>query len=224
VAKYSPENAPKRFASKQDELAYWIYSYNALVIHTILRHWPIKSVTDLRAPLEIIKGLGFFYKQSFIVGKKSYNLYQLEHQKMIRADADPRLHFVLNCASASCPPMRPQLPVGIAFESFLQSAAKDFINDAKNVRFNHRLRRIELSMIFKWYRGDFENYAIEHFTNTTFLAQGRSKSDEALLAYLEHFADTSLQNELRAARQYVIDTIPYDWQLNKSSLDAPQQQ
>jgi hypothetical protein len=112
VAQYSPDNAPQRFDTTQDVLAYWIYSYNALVIHSILVNWPIESVTNIQAPVEVIKGLGFFYNQKFVLGGEQLNLYQLEQQKMVHTKADPRLHFVLNCASGSCPPMRPQLPVG----------------------------------------------------------------------------------------------------------------
>lgn len=217
VAKFSPENAIKRFASKQDELAYWIYSYNALVIHTILMHWPLDSVTDLQAPLEVIKGLGFFYKQSFIVGEKSYNLYQLEHEKMIRANSDPRLHFLLNCGSASCPPMRPELPIGVAFEPFLQEATVNFINDENNVYINKDKKKIELSAIFKWYRDDFERYATENLTANRFLKQKNKISNAALLAFLDHFAKHSLQKKLQSAQLYSIKTKRYDWQLNKSA-------
>ena len=60
VSRFSPDNAPHRFRGRNDELAYWIYAYNAYVIRSVLDHWPLDSVTDVKAPLEAIKGLGFF--------------------------------------------------------------------------------------------------------------------------------------------------------------------
>ncbi len=39
VSLYSPESSPHRFDSKQGELAYWLYAYNAYVIRNILGHW-----------------------------------------------------------------------------------------------------------------------------------------------------------------------------------------
>ena len=58
VSRYSPDNAPDRFQSRNDTLAYWMYGYNAYVIKSVLNHWPIKSVTDVKAPIEAVKGLG----------------------------------------------------------------------------------------------------------------------------------------------------------------------
>jgi hypothetical protein len=71
-------------------------------------------------------------------------------------------------------------------------------------------------MIFKWYRNDFKLYAKEHFANATFFIQWGRRAVGALLADLDHFANDSLQKDLRAARQYAIETTPYDWQLNNS--------
>ena len=60
VARFSPEETPARFATRADRLAYWLYAYNAYVIRSVLDHWPIDSVTDVKAPLEAVTGLGFF--------------------------------------------------------------------------------------------------------------------------------------------------------------------
>lgn len=209
VAKYSPDNAPERFSSEQDKLAYWIYSYNAEVIHLILSHWPIRSVTDLKAPIEVIKGLGFFYNQRFIIGGETLNLYQLEHKKMLDANADARLHFVLNCGSASCPAMRPQLPVGINLTPFLEQASVAFINDSNNVRFNKKNHQLELSSIFKWYQNDFSRYALEHLYHG---AKPLNK-DQALLVFIDHFYHGDL---IKKHSNAVITFIPYNWSLNNA--------
>ena len=60
VSRYSPDSVPNRFATRSDELIYWIHGYNAYVIRSVLAHWPIDSVTDIKAPIEAITGLGFF--------------------------------------------------------------------------------------------------------------------------------------------------------------------
>jgi hypothetical protein len=72
---------------------------------------------------------------------------------MVHTKAAPRLHFVLNCASGSCPPMRPQLPVGAQYERFLQQAAIDFINDPNNVHLDSQCETLSVSKIFEWYLG-----------------------------------------------------------------------
>ena len=75
VILYSPESTPERFETRQDELAYWLYAYNAYVIKSILDHWPLASVTNVKAPLEIVKGLGFFYQLRYLFGGEPFSLY-----------------------------------------------------------------------------------------------------------------------------------------------------
>lgn len=210
VAAYSPQNSPSRFASEQDQLAYWIYSYNAIVIQLILSNWPIKSVTDLKAPVEVIKGLGFFYNQTFVVGGETLNLYQLEQQKLLKTNADARLHFVLNCGSASCPPIQPQLPVGANLSILLEQASGDFINDEKNVRFDEASKQLKLSSLFKWYSDDFSQFALNHYYHGT---KPLSK-EQALLVFIDHFYQGDL---IKQHANAPVSFIDYDWALNNST-------
>ena len=38
VAAYSPVNTPSRFPKRSDQLAYWLYAYNAYVVRVVLSH------------------------------------------------------------------------------------------------------------------------------------------------------------------------------------------
>ena len=92
------------------QLALLINAYNAATVDLILSIYPeLESIRDLG---------GFFsspWKKEFIslLGEK-YSLDDIEH-KMIRGSGryhDPRIHFALNCASISCPPLRAQAYLG----------------------------------------------------------------------------------------------------------------
>ena len=67
VGNFSPESTPDRFLRNSDELAYWMYGYNGYVIKSVLDHWPIESVTDVKAPIEAVTGLGFFYRPGVLL-------------------------------------------------------------------------------------------------------------------------------------------------------------
>ena len=82
VAHYSPDATPSRFPGRNASLAYWMSAYNAHVIRSVLEHWPVRSVTDVRAPLEMVKGLGFFYRQRFTFGGESLSLYEVENDRI----------------------------------------------------------------------------------------------------------------------------------------------
>ena len=205
VSRFSPESTPERFEKGSQELAYWLYAYNAYVIKSILDHWPVDSVTNVKAPLEIIKGLGFFYQLRFLFGGESYSLYAVENDIIRATYQDARIHFVLNCGSESCPILRPELPVGDDLETFLQQSAIDFVGDKKNVFIDHEKNEIVLSAIFKWFRTDFIND----------LRRRGLRSENGLIDYVGSVAPAPLKGELAGAVGYNVVFSDYDWSVNQ---------
>lgn len=205
ISKFSPDSAPGRFASRDDELAYWLYAYNAWVIKGVLLNWPLSSVTDVRAPLEAVQGLGFFYQLRFPFGGEYMSLLTAENKKIRKRFQDPRIHFVLNCASESCPVARPELPTGDELQRLLETSAVEFVNDSENVSVDHDRRTVVLSTIFKWYEDDFVNHMVE---------RGRP-AKHGLLDYLEMVAQEPLLGDLRTATDYSIEFREYDWGINE---------
>lgn len=206
VAKYSPENAADRFPDRDAELAYWMYGYNACVIKGVLDHWPLSSVTDVKAPIEAVTGMGFFFRLRFSFGGEYLSLLAVENDRIRKRYRDARIHFVLNCASASCPVARPELPTGEALQQLMTRAAREFINDPDNVAVDHEKRTVFLSTIFKWYEEDFVD---------DLRARGRP-AGRGLIDYVASVATGQLQSDLERADGYSIEFREYDWRLNDS--------
>lgn len=163
------------------------------------------SVTNVKAPLEIVKGLGFFYQLRFVFGGKAYSLYAVENDIIRARYRDARIHFVLNCGSESCPALRPELPVAEELEPFLQQAVVDFVSDERNVRIDHEKNEVVLSTIFKWFRKDFIND----------LRRRGLPSERGLIDYVASVAPEPLRKELAVSADYAIVFNDYDWAANK---------
>lgn len=206
VSNFSPDTAPARFSGRNDELAYWMYGYNAYVIKAVLDHWPISSVTDVKAPLEAVRGLGFFYQLRFSFGGEFLSLLSVENDKVRKQFRDPRIHFILNCASESCPVARPGLSIGDELDRSLSLAAGEFINDPANVAVDHDNRVIYLSKIFKWYEDDFVN---DVRLNGKPVGNG-------LLVYIAKYALATLADDLARSKDYEIQYRDYDWHINST--------
>jgi len=204
VSTYSPDNSAERFPTSNDELVYWIQSYNAYVIKAALDHWPIDSVTDVKAPIEAVTGMGFFYRLRFQFGGKYYSLLEVENGIIRKRHRDARIHFVLNCGSDSCPVLRPELPAGAELEILLATAAAEFVADHGNVAIDHSGKTITLSRIFKWFRKDFINDLRQ---------RGRSV-EHGLIDYVASVAPEDLRLELERSRDYDVRFFEYDWDLN----------
>jgi hypothetical protein len=206
VSRFSPEHTPERFASSDDELAYWLYGYNAYVIKSVLDNWPISSVTDVKAPVEAVKGMGFFYRLRFEFGREKYSLLSVENSVIRKRYKDARIHFVLNCASESCPVLRPTLPTGEALQELLASATTEFVSDPRNVSVDHANRRVILSTIFKWFRKDFLQD----------LAKRGRPAERGLIDYVASVASEPLKSELNEIEGYEVTFEDYDWALNNA--------
>jgi hypothetical protein len=204
IAAYGPDRDPQRFPTPADRTAYWMYAYNAFVVDAVLEHWPIDSVMDVRAPVEIVEGLGFFYKQRFVAGGEAYNLYDLEREKVVGAAMDPRVHFVLNCASNSCPAALPELPIGDDLDPFFADRARAFVENPAHVRIDTAGRRVTLSKIFEWYRDEF----IDDLRR-----RGRPSS-RGLIDYLVDVGGAPMRERL--AGEWTVEFASYDWGLNSS--------
>lgn len=137
------ENVATSSWSRNERLAYWINVYNAHTVKLILDNYPLKSITDLGKPWDIA-----FVK----LGTKTYTLNQVENEIIRPTFKEPRIHFAVNCAAKSCPPLLNQAFTPEKLNSQLQKQTRAFINSSSN---SISADKIELSKIFDWYGKDF---------------------------------------------------------------------
>ncbi len=150
IAEVSPDSKPELFPTPNTRKAYWINAYNALVMSGIIENPGISSVK------EVALTNGFFRQLKFIVGGEPMTLNHIEHDILRAEYQDPRIHFAINCGSASCPVLGERMYDAKDLDARLDSAAAHFIRDTANVRINYESQTIYCSQIFKWYAEDFE--------------------------------------------------------------------
>jgi hypothetical protein len=132
-----------------ERLTFWINTYNALVIKGVVNHYPITSVRKVKL------FNGFFSRLKFQVANKMYTLNQIEHDIIRIEFVEPRVHFVLVCASSSCPPLWNRAFSAETIEERLETATFNFIRNPEQVRIDRPKRHVYVSKIFKWYDDDF---------------------------------------------------------------------
>jgi len=145
--------------SKDEQLAYWINAYNAHTIKLILDNYPVKSIKDINN--------GEPWDKSWIkLGDKTYSLNNIENDIIRPTFKEPRIHFAVNCAAKSCPPLHNGAWTAENLESNLESSAKKFIN---NNNYNQiTASSAKISSIFDWYAKDFGDVKayINKYSNT----------------------------------------------------------
>ncbi len=166
--------------SRSEKMAYLINAYNAFTVQLILDHYPLASIRDLHG--------GNPWDVKWIrLGDRTYSLNQLEHDILRPQFQDPRIHFAVNCAARSCPPLLNRAYTADSLDRQLGRQTKAFIN---NPVYNQLGKKeVEISKIFEWYAGDFGN----------------------LIDYLNRYAEIDIASDAR------IRFREYDWALNKKS-------
>ena len=191
LAQISPDNRPELFPDNSAKRSYWINAYNTLVLRAVLEVWPLESVRDVKVSMtsKLVPGKGFFYDREVVVGGLKTNLFKFENNVIRKQIHDPRIHFALNCASGSCPILRPS----DWSEDDLEAATRDFINNPDNVSVKDG--KVWLSRIFKWYKKDFPN---------------------DLYGYFQAYAENDLHRQLEIAvnQKYGRKYFAYGWELN----------
>lgn len=140
--------------SKEEKLAYWINAYNALTVDLILRHYPVKSIKDIKNPWD---------QRLWKLGNKWYNLNDIEHQ-ILRKMNEPRIHFAIVCASFSCPKLHNQAFEASMIEEQLSTATVEFLSDTNRNEISEN--SLKISKIFDWFSKDFkQNGSLINFIN-----------------------------------------------------------
>lgn len=174
--------------SHHEQFAFYVNAYNAWTIKLILSGYPgIKS----------IKALGSIFRSPWQkkicrIDGDIITLDDIEHSILRPRFRDPRVHFAINCASKSCPPLVSEPYRGDILDQQLDSSARDFINDPSSNRLEGNT--LYVSSIFKWFAEDFDNDVVGFFLK---------------------YAELDMKRELERRRNSIkIKYLDYDWSLN----------
>jgi hypothetical protein len=177
--------------SRDEQLAFYINAYNAWTIKLILGAYPgIESIWDLGSRILIWKSP--FKKKIIHIEGKTISLDDLEHGMIRPRFNEPRVHFAVNCASRSCPPLRSEPYQGSILNQQLATSTRAFLNNPERNRLEGNT--LYVSKIFEWFEEDFK---------------------DDVLGFFLGFADGTLKEKLTANREKIkVKYLDYDWSLN----------
>lgn len=169
--------------SEDETVAFYINLYNAAMLQAVFKNYPIKSVKDIGdAPFSIFKKP--FIKQN----GRTLSLDGIEKGILLKDYFDPRIHFAVNCASESCPPLLAEPFTADKLEAQMEKQIRAFAHSTRAAQVNKRKKSIQFSELFNWYAKDFA------VTNPA--------------EYLNRYRSKALPLD------YKTDWIKYDWSLN----------
>ena len=163
--------------------AFYINLYNAAMLQAVFEHWPIESVKEIGP-----KAFSIFKKEFIRQGDQRLSLDDVEKGILLKDYFDPRIHFAVNCASESCPPLRAEPFIGKRLEAQLEEQTRLFAASNRAGRVDEAGKSVAYSSLLDWYADDFP---------------GSSPAE-----YLNRYRAEPLPTDFETG------WIPYDWSLN----------
>jgi hypothetical protein len=185
--------------ARPEQLAYWINLYNISVVGIVVDNYPIESIRDLST--DLITRLNVFKKPSVAVRGGKLSLDAIENEKLRAAFTDPRIHFAINCAAVSCPPIRREAYLGARVGEQLDDQARWFLNGPHGVRLEQDGDSliVHTTKVMDWFADDFERWG-----------GGR-------VAFLKKYLAPETRRRLEAAQDVELEFDDYSWKLNDAS-------
>jgi hypothetical protein len=168
----------------EERLPFYVNAYNAYALEAVLAN---------ALPESVLKVPGFFDKATHKVAGEELTLNALEEEK-IRSSGDPRVHFVVNCASISCPRLWERAYTAKNWKESLEARTRDYLTRPGEVAIDVEAKTITVVKLFEWYEKDWGG-------------------DKEVRAFLARYHPKHKEQLKDAA--FTLKHREYDWGLNR---------
>lgn len=179
---------------ENEQLAFWMNLYNVSTVKLITDNYPVGSIRDLST--DPIIRLNVFGKEFIPLGNRTVSLNWIENEKIREGFRDPRIHFAINCAARSCPPMRQEAFTGDKVQEQLSDQATRFLNQNSVVERKGDKATVRVTKIMDWFEDDFEDWG------------------GGVVPFLRKYLSGDAAKMLAGASDVNVKHNDYDWDLN----------
>jgi hypothetical protein len=204
LAKVSLDSAPR-----EERLTFWINAYNALVLKTVIDHYPIAGRSKDYPARSIRQIPGAFERLTHRVAGRTVTLDQIEQAELSTFD-DPRVYLALGRGAVGSGRLRSEAYTPAAIERQLGEVANECTTRAQCVHIDRTANEVRISSIFSWRQKEF---AAAYAGKTGKAFSARSPIERAALALVLPRLLTT-ERDFLDKDQFKVVFTPFDWTLN----------
>jgi hypothetical protein len=194
---------------KDEQLAFWLNAYNALVLRTVVDHYPIPGRSSEYPARSIRQIPGAFERLTHRVGGRSLTLDQIE-QTILRSFNDPRVYLALGRGAVSSGRLRSEAFSATELERQLTEVANECLTRPECVQFDREGGKMSVNAIFSWreleFTAAYADKAPPAFAN-------RSPIERAVVAFVQPRLLTT-EKEFVTKNTFEMVYKKFDWSLN----------
>ncbi len=203
--------APARLArwSRDEQAAFWLNAYNALVLRTIVGVYPIGGRAEAYPPGSIRQIPGAFERTTHRVAGERLTLDAIEQTKLA-AFGDARMFFALGRGALGGGRLRSEAFTGARLEEQLAGVRAECATRAACLRLDAAAGALVASPVFGWREAEF---VAAYPGGSDGPYAGRTALERAVVAFIEPHV-LPREREFLARNTFQLRFQPFDWRLN----------
>jgi hypothetical protein len=195
--------------SRDEQLAFWLNAYDALVLKTVADHYPIQGTSKVYPAKSIRQIPGAFERLPHRVAGRTVTLDQIE-QTILPTFRDPRVYFALGRGAVGSGRLRSEAFTAARLEEQLADVAAECVTRAQCLTIDRGSGKVGASSIFSWRAKEFEN---AYADKAPAALATRSPIERAVMAFvMPRLLGT--EKEFIEKNTFQVTYSAFDWTLN----------
>jgi hypothetical protein len=203
-------------APNDEQVAFWLNAYNALVVQTVVDNYPIRGRASNYPPNSVRQIPGAFDKTTHTVAGRPLTLDQIE-TTVLAGFRDPRLYLAIGRGAIGGGRLRSEAYSGATLGQQLASVATEFATGGQLLDIDEGGGTVTVTPILSWRQADF---IAAYASSAAPKFAERSALERALLAFI-HPNMLPHEREFLERNQFRVQFAPFDWRLNDLSGGRP---
>lgn len=177
--------------NRNEQLAYWLNLYNALIVKIVASYYPIDTVQDLSISPGLFS-VGPWGANVVTIAGTQLSLDDIQNRIIRAIWNDPRTHYATNDGAIGSANLSKVAYQGETIDQQLNQAASTYINSLRGIQVIEG--KLIVSKMYAWYIDDFGG------------------NESSLIQHLLIYANEPLRNQLKQIN--LINSFIYNWHLN----------
>ena len=198
--------------SREEQMAFWLNAYNAVVLQTVVNHYPIRGKSSAYPASSIRQIPGAFERATHRLAGRTLTLDAIE-KTVLPEFRDPRVYLALGRGAVGSGRLRSEAYTGPRLVAQLDAVQAEFVNEQAMLRIDRLTERMSVTPIISWHEAEFVA-AYDKGATGPFAA--RSPVERAVMAFITPHL-LRLEREFAEKNSFQMVFHELDWTLNDLS-------
>lgn len=201
--------------SDDQKKALWLNAYNALVLQTVVNHYPIRAAAKGYPANSVRQIPGAFEKTTHAIAGKQLTLDQIE-TTVLAEFGDPRVYIALGRGAIGSGRLRSEAFGAKAVDKQLDETKAQFAVTPRWVKVDALGGKVSISPILSWRATAF----IGEYADDSFDLPKREPIERAVIGFLRPHL-LAAEEEFIRRNTFQLTYEPFDWRLNDLTGGRP---